>query len=619
MIKKWLVAALPPPSFFAEHPELPAIATQLLWNRGLRTGEKIDEFLNPDYLDDIHDPFLFNDMEKAIEIINNAIVNNKRIVVHGDYDADGVCAAAIIITSLRKLGAQNVGVFIPHRENDGYSLNTKTVEFLHGEGTELIITCDCGISNTEEVTLAKKLKMEVIITDHHAMPKVFPPADAIIHPLVPGEKYPDKTLSGGGVAFKLVQGLLKHYQNQTVIPAKAGIHNSSTDKPGFPILVGNDNVRRLPDGETCEAFEKWLLDMVAISTVADMVPLTGESRTLVRYGLTVLNKTRNLGLRALLISAGLIDENGKTKKIFDTETISFQIAPRINAAGRMDHANVAFALLMADTNEKATDLAAQLQQNNLDRQKLTERLLTEARAQIKETGQENNPIIMIEGPGWGAGILGLVAGKLKEEYFKPTIVMGVTENQVVGSGRSVPGFNLIAALQSAPEFFHKFGGHPQACGFSLKSPAELPEFRKAMLEKAGHGTKDLDLTPQLKIDAGVNLEDVNWKLYDILQKLAPFGMGNDEPLYAATGLTVMSVDPVGKDKKHLRLNVKHNSHVVRKTIAFGFGDSKKHPANWSALMAGEKIDLAFSVGVNEWNGNRELQLMVEDIRISSPS
>ncbi len=587
MTKKWNVAEIPPANFLAKHPELPTIATRLLWNRGIRTEEKIDEFLNPDYLDDVHDPFLFNDMAKAVEIINDCVQKNKRIVVHGDYDADGVCAAAIIITTLKKLGATNVGVFIPHRETDGYGLNKKTVALLKREQTHLIITCDCGISSTEEIVLAKEMGMQVIVTDHHTMPKILPLADAVIHPLVPGEKYPDKTLCGGGVAFKLTQGLLKNHHEKHEL---------------------------LDGGESHEAFEKWLLDMVAISTVGDMVPLIGESRTLVRYGLTVLNKTRNLGLRQLLISSGLFDETGKAKRVFDTKTISFQIAPRINAAGRMDHANVSFALLMADTKEEAIDLAAKLQKNNINRQKITEQLLAQARAQIKETKQENNSIILIEGQNWNAGILGLVAGKLKEEFFKPTIVMGVSSGGVVGSGRSVPGFSLIGTLQSIPEFFSKFGGHPQACGFSLKDAAELPKFREAMLEKAKHGTKDLDLTPQLKIDIEVSLEDVNWKLYDILQKFEPFGMGNDEPLYAATGLTVMGVEPVGKDNKHLRLLVKHNSHVVRKTIAFGFGDPVKHPANWSTLKPGEKIDLAFSVGVNEWNGNRELQLMVEDIR-----
>lgn len=595
MTKKWLIAEAPPAEFTAAHPELPATVARLLWNRNLKTTEQIDEFLNPDYSTDLHDPFLFNDMEKAVELIFGCIADNKKIVVHGDYDADGVCAAAVIISTLKKLGAADVDVFLPHRETDGYGLNPRTVKYLHEKKTDLIITCDCGISNTDEIKLCQELGIKVIITDHHAMPKVFPPADAIIHPLVPGEKYPDKTLAGGGVAFKLAQALLRHDgDNRLSLP------------DGRPIL---------PDGQPHEGFEKWLLDLVAISTVADMVPLLGESRTLAKYGLTVLNKTRNYGLKQLLIGAGLADENGRPKRVLDAHTIAFQIAPRINAAGRMDHANVAFALLMAGSDDEARRLADQLDKNNADRQKLTEQLVTKARFQIVETSQENNPILFVVGDGWSTGILGLIASRLKEEFYRPVLVMGLNNGMIAGSGRSVRGFNLIAALQTIPEFFFKFGGHPQACGFSLKNAAELEAFKKTMLDKAAIGTAELDLTPQIKIDAEVNLDDVNWKLYDLLQKFEPFGQQNEEPLYAAAGLTLAAVEPVGADGKHLRLMVKHNSHVVKKTIAFGFGDSERHPANWKVkLKPGDKIDLAFSVGVNEWNGNRELQLVVEDIQ-----
>jgi single-stranded-DNA-specific exonuclease len=273
MSKKWILTPSPPPEFFSEHPELPSIIVRLLWNRNLKTQEQIDEFLNPDYGVDLHDPFLFKDMPKAIELIFDCIKNNKKITVHGDYDADGVCASVVISSGLKKLGAKQVDIFLPHREIDGYGLNTNTVQYLKDNGTELVITCDCGISNTEEVKFAKDLGMKVIITDHHAMPKVFPPADATIHPLVPGETYPDKTLAGGGVGYKLVQGLLKEHKKTNPL---------------------------LPDGQTHESFEKWLLDLVTISTVADMVPLVGESRTIARYGLTVLNKTRNLGLQKML-------------------------------------------------------------------------------------------------------------------------------------------------------------------------------------------------------------------------------------------------------------------------------------------------------------------------------
>ena len=295
-MKKWIIQEAPSVDFIAAHPELPPIVVRLLWNRNMRTQEKIDEFLNPDYSTDIYDPFLFNDMEKAVTLIFDCLENNKKITVHGDYDADGVCAAAVIVTALKKLGAESVGIFLPHRETDGYGLNNRTVQLLKDNGTELIITCDCGISNTEEITLAKSLGLKVIVTDHHAMPATLPPADAIIHPIVPGEKYPDKTLAGGGVAFKLVQALLKRHHEKN------------------PLLA---------DGQTHEGFEKWLLDMVSISTVGDMVPLVGESRTLVSYGLTVLNKTRNIGLKKLMIEAGLFDKNNKSKKIFDTQTNRF--------------------------------------------------------------------------------------------------------------------------------------------------------------------------------------------------------------------------------------------------------------------------------------------------------
>ncbi len=582
----------------AEHPELTPLVARLLWNRNIKTEEQINTFLNPDYARHVHDPFLFKDMQKAVALVYDCIENNKKITVHGDYDADGVDAAVILVTTIKRLGGKNIDVFIPHREIDGYGLNFKTIDFLKGNGTDLIITCDCGISNGAEIAKARELGMRVIVTDHHAMPPVLPVAEAILHPLVPGETYPDKTLSGGGVAFKLAQALLKEHSRQ---------------------------FDTLSDGQTHEALEKWLLDCVAISTVADMVPLTGESRALVKFGLMVLNKTRNIGLKKLLEFAGLLDENGKSKRgAFSTHTIGFQIAPRINAAGRMDHANVAFKLLMAETEAEATELAEQLNQNNLDRQKLTEKLITEARYQIVKTEQDTNAMIFVLGEGWSTGILGLIASRLKDEFYRPVMVMGLNNGVITGSGRSVPGFNMIETMKTIPEFFHKFGGHPMACGFSLKSTdgagAEnllplLERFKASMLAKAAEALKDTDLTPQMSLDAEVELDEINWNLFEMLEKFEPFGVANEEPKYAARGLTLMAVDPVGADGKHLRLLVKHKTHVMHKTIAFGFGDVDRHPFDWKKnLKPGDTIDLAFTVGVNEWNGNRDLQLMVQDIK-----
>ena len=591
MLKKWNILPPPPVEFIDSHAELPATVTRLLWNRNLREQKQIDEFLNPDYSQGIHDPFLFQDMEKATDIIFESIKKQERIVVHGDYDADGVCASAIIISGLKKLGAQNVHVFIPHRETDGYGLNSKTIELLHEQKTDLIITCDCGISNTKEVALAKEKNMKVIVTDHHVVPAQPPKADATIHPLVPNEPYPDKGLCGAAVGFKLVQGLVKKY---------ARTHTT------------------LPDGQSFESFEKWMLDMVALASIGDMVPLLGESRTLTRYGLTVINKTRNLGLKKLLIASGMADENGNPKRgAYDSYSMSFQIVPRINAAGRMEHANAAFALLMAETETEATELALQLNKNNTDRQKITEQFVTEARRQIKETGQQENPVLFVLGSDWPTGMLGLICGKIKDEFHKPAIVMGDHTTEIVGSGRSIKEFNLILALQEMPEIFAKFGGHPQACGFTLKDKSLLEEFKTKLIAKAAAKTATVDMTPQITIDAEIDLDEVDWKLYELLEKFEPFGQANEEPKYVAKGVSIVRVDPVGQDGKHLRITVKHNSHLIKKTIGFGLGDIKRCAENWKeCLKPGDKIDMVFSIGVNEWNGNRELQLTIDDLKKS---
>jgi len=588
----WNLLPSPPQSFLDKYPELPPVITRLLWNRNLREQQQIDEFLNPDYLQDLHDPFLFKDIKIALKIIFKAIEEQKKIVVHGDYDADGVCAAAIIINCLKKLGSKNVGVFIPHREIDGYGLNSNTIEELAKQKTDLIITCDCGISNFEQVKLAKKKKMQIIITDHHSIPDKIPKADAIIHPKMPKEKYPDKGLAGGAVAFKLVQALLKKHKEKN---------------------------KTLPDGKPHESFEKWMLDLVALATIGDMVPLVGESRTLARYGLVVLNKTQNIGLKKLMIVAGITDEQGNIKRgKIDAYKVGFQIVPRLNAAGRMDHANTAFALLMAEDEKQAQELAEQLNKNNTDRQKLTDKLVKEAIEQIEETNQKNNPILFVLGENWSTGILGLVSGRLKDKFYKPAIALALNNGEITGSGRSISEFNMIESLQALPKFFDKFGGHPQACGLTLKNPEVFEDFKKAMLKRAKKEIGDIDLQPQIDIDAEVTLEDVDWKLCDLLQKFEPFGQANEEPKYTARRLTITRINPVGKDKTHLQISVKHNSNTIRKTIGFGLGDTSRFPEDWkNNLKVGDKVDMVFKVGVNEWNGNRELQLTIEDIAMAS--
>lgn len=584
MTKQWDILPDAPQSFYDEHPELPRVVSQLLYHRGITDQQKIDEFLNPDYSQDIHDPFLFQDMEKAVKRITKAIADDESIIIHGDYDADGVSSSVILTTVLRELGAMDVDTFLPHRETDGYGLNKKNIQLLADDGVTLIITCDCGVSNVEEIALANELGVDVIVTDHHSIPETLPKAHAIIHPKIESDSYPDDTLCGAGVAFKLAQALLHTHKEQG---------------------------KELKSGERHEACEKWLLGMVAIASVADMVPLLGESRTLTKYGLIVLNKTRRIGLQKLLLEARIMQDDGSMKREINAETIGFQIAPRINAAGRMNHANVAYNLMMTNDPIEATDLAYELDKNNKDRRKLVDEMFKDAEDQLK--GQEDEPILFVLGYGWSTGVVGLIAGKIKEKYGKPAIALANNNGEVTASGRSVPGFNLIEAIQAIPEYFSKFGGHPMACGFTLADENQVENFYTALREQYKEKTAGVDMSPKLTIDAKVVMSDVTWELYDLLQKFEPFGKDNEKPLYASFGLEVQSVKAVGLKQNHMNIFVKAGTRIVKMVGWNLCGERAK--TNWcTTLSAGDMIDVVFDIGVNEWNGNRELQLTIRDLR-----
>jgi len=550
--------------FLDQFPELHPTVAQLLYNRGLRTQEAIDEFLMPDYSQDIHDPFLFKDMKKACELIYSLVEKNELITVYGDYDADGVSAAIILKTVLADLGAK-VEVYLPHREKEGYGLNKNAVEELSANNTKLIISCDCGISNVEEVSLAKEKGISVIITDHHAIPETLPPADAIIHPQVEGETYPFKKLAGGGVAFKLAQALIAYKKN--------GV--SEKEK---------------------EIQEKWLLDMVAISTVADMVPLLGENRTLLKYGLIVLKKTKRLGLQKLLEVA-----NVDASKI-DTNTIGFAIAPRINAAGRMDHANLAYYLLDESDEEKAKTLASDINQSNLDRQRLTEQTVRQAKEQDMDM---QDSLLAFYHPDWSAGLTGLVASRLLRDYSRPILVM--TDNpdgNVVGSGRSIDDFNITEGLQENSNLLLRFGGHPQACGFAMKKE-NLEDFVRAMKERAKEKLESISFQAKIDVEIFQEFSEISWDLVDMLDKFAPFGHGNHEPLFMSEEIMVTAARRVGNDSKHWKLElVKDNKRMG--AIAFGLGAID--------LEIGDKIDIVYNLSINQWNGNREIQLIIKDIK-----
>lgn len=562
-----------------ELPNFTPLVARLLWNRGVRSPAAAETFLNPSYARDVHNPFLFRDMARACDRIADAIENQEKIFVHGDYDADGICAAAILTGVLKLLGADAEG-FIPHRELDGYGMRSETVNILAAQNARLIITCDCGISNADEIAHAAAKNIDVIVTDHHTIPDKLPKAHAILHPKIAGETYPDQSLSGGGVAFKLMQGLLYHERTKKFIPA----------------------------GTNIEGYEKWQLDLVAISSVADMVPLVGETRTLVRYGCVVLNKTRRPGLRAILQN-----KNGTTAgSAITPQTIAFRIAPRLNAAGRMDHGKIAFELLLTKNAIEAARLAALLETHNTNRQKLVDGIVKEARARIVRDALHLRGAIVVANEGWPAGVLGLIASRLKDEFYKPVFAIGINDGRIVGSGRSINEWDMIAALQTAHYLFLKFGGHPQACGFSLPNIETISKFSDTMHALSTNALAHLpEPTPTLVVDAQIQLHELTWNVWDALSRFEPFGVGNPEPKFLAECIELMQATPVGADNKHARLMVKNGTPEIKKIMAFGLG------ARLAEFSARAQFNGILSLGAREWNGTRELELKLHDFKIIS--
>lgn len=579
---KWKIAETISEDFRNKFPEIDPVILQLLANRGIKTQEQIDEFLYPDYGEDLHDPFLFLDMEKAVERVFRAVEAGEKIMVHGDYDADGVCSALIVVNLLEAMGAK-VDVYLPHRELEGYGLNMQTVEEFGKNGVNLVITTDCGISNREEIKRAVELGMEVIVTDHHAEPPNLPEeALAIIDPHLAREKYPFRELSGAGVAFKFVQAMLKSQKVR-----KSESRRAAIDDP--------------------EAFEKWLLDLAAIATITDIMPVLGENRTLVKYGLLVLNKTKRIGLRVLIESLGL-NKKASGASLVDAKNVAFQIGPRLNAAGRIDHANQAYKLLKTDNPNEVDRLVEGINKTNEDRQLLSDRVTAEAKAEIGEIGEKK--FLFALGEDWPLGIVGLVAGKIADNFWRPTFVMTMQGDEIKGSGRSIPGFDITAALRAVKKFLSHYGGHAGACGFTLKDKKDLENFKKAVNKFAEKKLKGVELLPTLDIDAEVRLEKINWELFELLEKFAPFGRGNERPKYLAQNLAVEGFETVGQNGNHLRLMLSQGNGERKKFIGFCFGD-------WcQKLKMGDKIDVVFEVDVNEWNGNRELQMKIIDLKMS---
>jgi len=567
--KIWQVRPAAGAEILKKHKEHGPVAVQLLFNRNLLNEKDIECFLKPSF-EDAGDPYLFSNMAAAVELIVSHIKAGDRMVVYGDYDADGVTSAACLWETLEALKAK-ASVYIPDRVSEGYGLNKKAVEEIAAGGARLIITVDGGIRNKAEVEAAKAAGVAVIVTDHHIPPEneADLPDCLIINPAVKKENYPFRYLAGVGVAFKLAEALIKR---------------SKLDDADKQKLVGN------------------VLDLAAVGTVADCVSLTGENRLLVKKGLEELNKRKRVGLDELIKAAQL---NGDRK--LDAWNIGFQIAPRLNAAGRMDHANTAFELLITKDRSEAAELAGKLNEKNVRRQAATEEIAAQVEEQVKEEDKIIIGVCPKEINAWQEGVIGLVAGRLAEKYYKPCLIITKTEDGYKGSGRSIPEFNLIAAIEAASEHLEKYGGHPSACGFSLKEET-LDGFRQAMAEAAVSLLAGVDLRPKLAIEAIVGLKDMSEELAETIERFAPFGQNNDKPKLLCRGAAVLDKIFMGADGQHLKLKLKSADSPV--ISAIGFGQSER----WQELEPGCLVDLVAYLEINEFNGKREAQLKIIDIK-----
>lgn len=559
-----------PDSLSGFHP----IVAELLRARGVTSQAEAQIFFEPDFLRDIHNPFLFSGMQAAVNRIFRALECGERITIHGDYDADGVTGSALITSVLHDLlrvmgrGVEIIDFYIPHREREGYGVQAATIDILGERGTKLIVTVDCGIACRDAIGRAKDIGIDTIVVDHHEFARELPEA-ILIHPRLPGEAYPFPHLAAVGVSWKVACALYEEARRR-----------------GLAISPGA---------------EKWLLDLVAIATVTDVVPLIGENRALEHFGLTVLRKTRRLGLEKLFAVAGIRPEK------IDTFAVGFQIGPRINAAGRMDHAEVAFRLLMAGDVAEAEELAQKLHNTNLSRQQESNRIFDEARAQIQE--RVASSLLWAHGEGWSPGLVGLVAGKLVQEFGKPVLVMGRMGDRVVGSGRSVPGFHITEALREVADCLERFGGHPQACGFTIFADDRFPRFLSRMEQIAREKLRQVDLNPMLMIDAELDLNDLTENFIDTVVRFGPHGEANPVPRFLSRDLAVASATSMGVTGKHLRLRLRSPDGKIQKFVGFGFGRNGARPT------LGAHIDVVYEVSFNEWNGSREVQCKLIDWRV----
>lgn len=561
MIKKWEY-------YEADEKELEKVMSEnnisellarILINRNLKESEKIKKFLYPK-IDDLYDPFLISDMQIAVDRIIEAYEHKEKITIYGDYDVDGITSIAVLKKFLDELGA-NVGYYLPSRLEEGYGLNNEAIKKIKENGTNLLITVDCGISAHDEIEYVKSLGMEVIVTDHHECPEEMPNTIAVIDPKRRDNTYPFNSLAGVGVTFKLIQAI--------------------------SLKLGLDRKKYLK-----------YLDIVCLGTVADIVPLVDENRVIVKYGLMLVKETRNIGLKALIKLAGY-------EKI-DSGLISFGLAPRMNACGRMGKADLALELLLTNDLNKAEEIAKELNEINRERQEVEKRIMNEAIKIIEEKKLYEDDVIVVGEEGWHHGVIGIVASKITEMYYKPSILVCLEGNEGKGSGRSIEGFDLHKALLVCGKDLLKFGGHEMAIGLTVKKE-NFEDFRRDINEYAAT-VIDKESVPTIKIDSYIDSNSISMERLSELEILEPYGEANPLPTFVYKNIKVDGIRALSNNK-HLKLLLKDGSNVYD-AIAFNMGDKQY------SIKIGDKIDVLHYLDINRFNNIEKIQFNVKDIKKS---
>jgi single-stranded-DNA-specific exonuclease len=590
MLKKYGVKEKMNKAAEKEFKNFDTLTAQLLYNRGIKTKKEAEIFLEPDFVNHLHDPFLLPDMKKAADRILKAIEKNERIGIWSDYDADGIPGGALLHDFFKLIGFNNFINYIPDRHTEGYGLNSEGIEELANPptsgGVKLLITIDCGIRDHKEIEHAKKMGMEIIITDHHepafagasdvakAMPDKsrgkpatddLPDAFAIVNPKIKDSKYPEKILCGTGVVWKLIEALLQ--------------------------------IKRelLKEGQ-----EKWLLDLVGLATLSDMVPLVGENRVLAHFGLFVLRKNRRLGISKLLSSLKINKNN------LNEDDIAFMITPRINAASRMGHPRDAFKLLVAENEAEADACTKHLDNINNERKGMVASIVKEAKKKIKEKFESGGekPVIVLGNPDWRPALLGLVANSIAEEYNRPVFLWGREDGEFIkGSCRSDGTTDLVALMERAKDSFTEFGGHKLSGGFSVLFE-KIHTLEDALIEASTHVVNN---DTEILVDAELNLKDISEVSVSEILRLAPFGVGNEKPIFIFRDILPEKINRFGKAKEHLSINLRDGSSVIRAISFFAspdqFGD---------ALKEGIKTNLVANIEKSFYNGSSEIRLRIVD-------